>query len=226
MSPEMDRPVHDFEEARRRMVDGQIRPNKVSDPRILDAMRHLPRERFLPDALATMAYIDEDVPLPGGRVLMEPMVIARLVQLVRAEAGERVLVVGAGTGYGSAILAACGAQVTALEEDAALHAIARAALAATSHGVTLVSGKLAAGWGDGAPWDAVLIEGAVPQIPPIIAGQVKRDGGRVVTVIAHSGGTMQAVLAEPSLGGLRAQPEFDCFTTVLPSLQAAPSFVF
>ena len=107
-----------FAEARNNMVDSQVRPNKVTDPRIVAAMRQLPRERFLPPALAALAYADEDVPLGEGRVLIEPMVIARLVQLTAIAAGERALVVAAGTGYGAAVLAACGARVTALEESA------------------------------------------------------------------------------------------------------------
>ncbi len=106
------------------MVDSQIRPNKVNDPRILEAMRRLPRERFVPETAAAMAYVDEDVPLGNGRFLMEPMVIARLIQTTRPLPGEAALVVGAGTGYGAALLAACGARVTALEDDPALIAIA------------------------------------------------------------------------------------------------------
>ena len=112
------------------MVDSQIRPNKVVDPRILRAMRELPRERFVPTALRSLAYADEDVPLGNGRALMEPMVLARLVQIAAPVAGERVLVVGAGGGYGAAVLAACGANVTALEEDEALLGLARQLLPA------------------------------------------------------------------------------------------------
>jgi protein-L-isoaspartate(D-aspartate) O-methyltransferase len=93
----MDLPTLDFAAARDRMVDGQVRPNKVIDPRIIRAMRDLPRERFLPPHLVSLAYADEDVPLPGGRALMEPMVIARLVQLARVRDGDRVLVIGAVT---------------------------------------------------------------------------------------------------------------------------------
>jgi protein-L-isoaspartate(D-aspartate) O-methyltransferase len=97
-----------FADARANMVDSQVRPNKVTDPRILHAMRTLPRERFLPPALASLAYADEDVPLGNGRVLMEPMVLARLLQIAAPMPGEVALVVGAGTGYGAAVLAACG----------------------------------------------------------------------------------------------------------------------
>ena len=125
----MDHAAQAFAETRNRMVDSQVRPNKVTDPRIIAAMRQLPRERFLPPRLAPLAYADEDVPLGEGRVLIEPTVIARLVQLTAIAAGERALVVAAGTGYGAALLAACGARVTALEEAAPLQAVARAVLA-------------------------------------------------------------------------------------------------
>ena len=103
-----------FADARRNMVDSQIRPNRVTDPRILAAMRRLPRESFLPSAVRALAYADEDVPLGNGRFMMEPMVLARLLQAAALIDQERVLVVGAGTGYGAAVIAACGCKVTAL----------------------------------------------------------------------------------------------------------------
>jgi protein-L-isoaspartate(D-aspartate) O-methyltransferase len=108
----MDRPITDYTAARNLMVDGQVRPNKVYDPRIIAAMRRLPRERFVPPALAARAYADEDVNLGNGRALMEPMVIARLVQMAAVRPGERALVVASGTGYGAALLAACGDRAT------------------------------------------------------------------------------------------------------------------
>jgi len=228
-SPEMA----DFASARDHMVDGQVRPNKVIDPRIIRAMRAIPRERFLPPHLVSLAYTDEDVPLDRGRALMEPMVIARLVQLARVRDGDRVLVVGAGAGYGAALLAVCGGQVTALEEDEALLAIARRTLPEFASGVALVAGPLAEGHSRGAPWDAILIEGAVRTIPAAIALQLNPDGGRLVTVLTPgnvvSGG--QGVLAEPGQHGapgatLRAQPVFDCATPLLPPLLPPPAFQF
>src|SRR5690348_11413326 len=98
----MDSLAFDYAQARNCMVDSQIRPNRVTDPRILSAMREIPRERFLPPRLRAFAYIDEDVPLGNGRVLMEPLVIARLVQLVAPQPGERALVVAAGVEVGTA----------------------------------------------------------------------------------------------------------------------------
>ena len=141
----------DFEDARQRMVDSQVRPNKVTDPRVIFAMRRIPRELFLPPELRHLAYADEDVPLGKGRALIEPMVIARLVQMAAPMAGERALAVAAGPGYGAALLAACGANVTALEGDPDLIALARTALPEVAPGVNLVSGPLTEGWPDGPP---------------------------------------------------------------------------
>ncbi len=210
------------------MVDGQIRPNRVTDPRVLDAMRTLPRELFVPPHLAALAYVDEDLPLGGGRYLVEPLVTARLVQMARVRAGERVLVVGAGTGYGAAVMAACGAQVTALEEDDALMAIALRVLPRTAPSVRLVNGRLAAGLPSDGPWDAIMIEGAVSAIPDAYAGQLAA-GGRLVTVMAPTGvAGGRAVLAEPvgDRAGqrLRSREMFDCNTPLLPGLSPAPVF--
>jgi protein-L-isoaspartate(D-aspartate) O-methyltransferase len=222
----MDRPVLDFADARNRMVDSQIRPNKVTDPRIIAAMRRIPRERFLPPRLGPMAYVDEDVPLGGGRYLIEPMVIARLVQLAAASVGERALAVASGTGYGAALLAACGARVTALEEDPSLRAMARDVLAELAPSVSLASGPLAAGWPPSAPYDVILIEGAVQEIPKAIGEQLHRQSGRLVTVYAGSERLGQAVLAEATSAGLRIQPMFDCATPPIPGLMRSPGFVF
>jgi protein-L-isoaspartate(D-aspartate) O-methyltransferase len=222
----MDRAAEAFAAARSRMVDSQVRPNKVTDPRIIAAMRHLPRERFVPPQLAALAYADEDVRLGGGRVLMEPVVIARLVQLTAIAAGERALVVAAGTGYGAALLAACGARVTALEDVASLQAVARSVLAELAPSVSLVTGPLGAGWPPGAPYHVILIEGAVADIPPAIGEQLHRESGRLVAVRCSGSGPGQAVLAEATMAGLRTQPMFDCATAPIPSLMPSPGFVF
>lgn len=216
-----------FADARNYMVDSQLRPNKVTDGRIIGAMRRLPRERFLPPGLWHLAYVDEDVPLGNGRVLMEPMVLARLIQLAVPMPGERALVVAAGTGYGAAVLASCGLRVTALEEDRRLAELARATLGAVAPEITVVSGPLAAGWSAGAPYDVILIEGAVHEIPGAISEQLRADGGRLVAVLRENGErTSAAVLAERTPAGLRAQPMFDCATPDLPSLRPAPVFEF
>ena len=221
----MDPHATDFAAARALMVDGQVRPNKVYDQHLLDAMRTLPRERFLPPQMRALAYCDEDVALGGGRVLMEPRVLARLIQLAAVRAGERVLVVGSGVGYGSAVLAACGAQVTALEEDRALLAMARTALTGVG-GVTLVEGPLRDGWPEGAPYDLLFIEGAADEVPPALVAQIRTPGGRMVGVMTAADRIGHGGIGEPSGGGLSFQPVFDCATPALPALRRPPGFVF
>jgi len=217
----------DFTAARTLMVDGQVRPNKVTDARVLAAMRSLPRERFVPVDRAALAYCDEDVPLGNGRFLVEPMVIARLVQIAAVQDGDRALVVGSGSGYGAALLAACGATVIALEQDGALIAMARAVLPGVAGGVSLVEGPLAEGWKAGGPYDVILIEGAVPEIPPAVLDQLRGDGGRLVTVIKRGARVGQAVLCSRAGGGrVDPHPVFDCAIPVLPMLKPAPGFVF
>ncbi len=214
----------DFVTARNMMVDGQVRPNKVTDPRIITAMRNLPRERFLPADLAALAYCDEDVPLPGGRAMMEPMVIARLVQLAELAIGDQVLVAACGTGYGAALIASCGATVTAFEEDEGLLAIARSTLASVTPAVKLVPGRLTEGYPGN--WDVILIEGAVPDIPSSYTRLVKPGTGRLLTVLAGRGRVGKAVIAERSGDNLVTRALFDCATPVLPALQVTSGFTF
>ena len=222
-------PSRDAELARNLMVDGQLRPNKVTDRRILDSMRTLPREIFVPADKASRAYIDDDLFLTPTRVLMRPLVLARLLQLARPHAGETALVVGSGSGYAACVLAACGVHVTALEQDQALLALARAALRALppeqTANIVSIEGSLAEGHAAGAPYDLVVIDGAVRSIPEVIGRQVAATG-RLVTVVARQGGSGVAMLAEPSTGGLRTQPAFDANTRLLPELLPAPSFSF
>jgi protein-L-isoaspartate(D-aspartate) O-methyltransferase len=155
---------------------------------------------------------------------MEPMVIARLVQAMAVRVGEPVLVAACGTGYGAALLASCGAAVTAFEEDDGLHEMARSALAAITPAVRLVPGRLNEGYGS--EWGAILIEGAVPAIPPCYGGLLKQGSGRLVTVIAGRGRIGHAVLAEPTGAGLATRALFDCSTPVLPALLQPAGFAF
>lgn len=219
----------DQAEARRRMVDGQLRPNRVTDQRVLAAMLEIPRERFLPPALAARAYTDEDVPLPGGRALIEPMVIARLMQLLGLRDGDRLLVVGAGTGYAAAIGAHCGARVVALEEDQALLDIARRSLTGlvSPDRLQIVAGPLSSGYPTAAPYDAILIEGEVPEVPVAIADQLA-EGGRLATVLAAAsrGVSSRAVLGRRVGGSFSVTDAFDCATLPLPAFRRPPGFVF
>ncbi len=216
-------------EARRRMVDGQLRPNRVNDPLLLAAMLDLPRERFVPPSLAARAHADEDLRLPGGRAMLQPMAIARLIQLLALRDGDRLLVIGAGSGYGAAVAARCGARVLALEEDAGLLAQARRVLPGLlpAESLRLVEGPLAEGYPAEAPYDAILIEGLVPAVPPAIAAQLA-DGGRLATVIGPGarGRGPRAVLGRRAGGSFSLADAFDCATAPLPAFQPAPAFVF
>jgi protein-L-isoaspartate(D-aspartate) O-methyltransferase len=158
--------------------------------------------------------------------MMEPMVLARLLQSALLQENERVLVVGAGPGYGAALLAACGTRVTALEEDPDLIALAKRVLPTLAPEVTMVTGPLHAGWPAGAPYDVILIEGAAADIPPALIGQMHAETGRILAVLAQEGRTTRAVMGEPSVNGLGTCALFDCGTPLIPSLRRAPAFEF
>jgi protein-L-isoaspartate(D-aspartate) O-methyltransferase len=226
-------------DARNRMVDSQIRPNKVSDPRILDAMRHLPRERFLPAALLSLAYADQNVPLGGGRVMLQPMALARLVHAAAPSNGDKALVVGAGAGYSAALLASLGCEVTALEPPGMLLDNAKQVLADLAPSVTLITGALPPGWAAGGPYDVILIDGAVTEVPATVANQLKRETGRLVTILMPNGtgrGTGGgfsgnshcgvAVQAESTPAGISVRALFDFTCPVLPAFVPAPLFAF
>jgi protein-L-isoaspartate(D-aspartate) O-methyltransferase len=217
----------DFAEARRFMVEGQLRPNRVEDPRIVAAMRDLPRERFVPAAMASRAYADADVPLPGGRAMMKPLVLARLVQLSGVRRGEKALVLGAGTGFGAALMATIGASVTAVESDPVLLAIARMAIAASlpAGAVTLVEGPVAAGHAAGAPYDVIMIEGGVAAVPEAVQEQMV-EGGRLVTIGLAGGPPGRALLLRRAGGTVTTTIEFDAHAPALPGFAPAPAFAF
>lgn len=218
----MDLPVLDTANARKHMVDSQIRTNRVKDHALLAALRELKRELFVPAQLAAFAYIDEDVALGGGRYLTQPMVIARLIQEAGVRKGTKVLVAASGTGYSAALLALMGADVVALEDDAALGAVAARLLPAS---VNQVSGSVADGAPQFAPYDVILIDGGVPAIPSALAGQLAANG-RILTVIVPPEGAGTAVRAVPGPAGLNITPLFDCQTPVLPALLPKPGFEF
>ncbi len=208
------------------MVDSQLRPNKVSNPILLDAMRQVPRETFLPPPLWSLAYADQDVRLGGGRVLPAPLAFARLAQLLDPAPGERVLVVGSGTGYGAAVLATCGARVTALDQDAALLDLGRSAISAL--GLTVVSqlGPHRDGLPGVQPWDAILIQGTVERVPEGFAAQLRLGHGRLVTVLGKPDWPGVAVLGERQGADLALAPTFDCTTAMLPGFETVPAFQF
>ena len=211
--------------ARRLMVEGQVRTADVSNAALLDAMMTIPRERFLPPAQAPLAYIDTDVPIGNGRALLKPMVLAKLIQAAGVRETDHVLDVACGTGYSAAVLARLARSVIALEEDAELARQAKEALASTgAAAVTLAVGPLTAGWSTGAPYDVILINGAVEIIAPTLAQQLKPDG-RLACVYGRppAGKGMIYRLIEGCPVG---RPVFDAAARLLPDFVAPPAFVF
>jgi protein-L-isoaspartate(D-aspartate) O-methyltransferase len=200
------------------MVESQLRTSDVNDPRVIAAMAHLPREQFVPEEKRAMAYIDRPVPLSASRSLNPPLVIGRLLVESQVQAGDKVLLIGAASGYGAALLDALGARATALEEDPALVAMARA------NGVDVVEGALAAGVPAGAPYDVILIDGAVEEIPEAVLAQLA-EGGRIAAGIVDRGVTRLCV-GRKSGGTLGFTRLADIETVVLPGFAKPRSFAF
>jgi protein-L-isoaspartate(D-aspartate) O-methyltransferase len=218
----------DYAIQRKNMVESQVRPSDVTDRRIIRAMQALPRERFVPEDVRALAYMDGAVPLQRAgsrRVLLSARVLAKLVQAAEIDAGDAVLLVGAGTGYGCAVVAALGARVVGLESEAALAEAARSALAdAGVEGVAVVEGDLPLGWAAEGPYDAILVEGAVDSVPASLLDQLK-DGGRLVA-ITRRGTPGRATVWRRDGRTFAAVEVFDAAADLLPGFETAPAFSF
>ena len=173
-----------FAAARHNMVESQVRPNGITDHRIIDAMAEVKREDFVPAERKTIAYLDDDVQLKEGRFLIEPMAFARMVHLALIKPTDRVLVVGAGTGYGAKVIAMLAKSVVALESDPDLLSLARDFLAGTTN-VEVVEGGLAAGHGAGAPYDVIIVEGRIAAVPESLFAQLANEG-RIVAAVGNT----------------------------------------
>lgn len=172
--------------ARHNMVECQLRPSNITDERILGAMGAVPREVFVPERLRAVAYADEDIEVGGGRRLIEPLALAKLVQAAEVGAGERVLAVGCATGYAAAVLARLAAEVVVTQADEAGVGRIEAALRAFDGPpvTTAVEPDLLRGHPGRAPYDAVLLLGAVAAAPLGLRDQLA-EGGRLVAVVAQ-----------------------------------------
>ena len=216
----------DHAAARRNMVTGQIMTNRVTDERLIDAMAEIPRERFVPHAKRGVAYVDEDVEIASGRYLMEPMVLARLLQEADITANDMVLDVGCGTGYASAVMARLAATVIALDVDEALAAEAESALSAVgADNAIVVTGPLAEGYDQQAPYDVILVGGAVDHLPPALADQLA-EAGRIVGVVREPGGLGQATLWARHRGALSSRSLFEASLPPLPGIARPVQFEF
>lgn len=216
----------DFAAARVNMVESQLRTNKVTDLRLLDAFETVPRELFVPEPLRGIAYIDEDVALGGGRFVMEPRVLARLLQAAEPGPEDMALDLGCGSGYATAILSRLVATVVALEDDAALAAAANRTLGELEiDNAVVVEGRLAEGYPKQAPYNVILLGGAVAEVPAAIADQLA-EGGRLVTVVSAGPGLGRATLMRRDGGVISSRVLYDAALPILPGFEAQPGFVF
>lgn len=213
---------HNFDQMRRAMVASQLRTTGVNDPRVVAAMGAVPRERFVPEERMPLAYADALVPLGHGRELNSPMALGRMLTEAHLGGDEHILVVGAATGYAAAVAARLGKSVVALEEQPELAAFARAALAGA--GVEVVEGPLHAGWPSRAPYDFILIDGAVEFVPQALIDQIK-DGGELAAAILDNGVPRLSV-GRVVGGAVGANAYTDAAAAVLPGFQKPRGFSF
>ena len=216
----------DFATARRNMVDTQIRTNRVSDDRIVAAMGEIPREQFIQKQFESMAYVDEDVPIGNGRYLMEPMVLARLILALDLKPDDVVLDVGCATGYSSAVLSRLASTVVALESDEELVRQATQNLGTLGgDNVVVIEGSLQEGYPQQAPYDAILIDGAVAAMPDRIADQLS-DGGRMCVIVTDGGAVGKATLVMRKDDVLSHRILFDANVPTLTGFAARSGFEF
>jgi protein-L-isoaspartate(D-aspartate) O-methyltransferase len=221
----------DFAEARRMMVEGQVRTYDVTDLRLLTAMLEVPRERFVPTDKQAVAYLDRDIAVQQGkpagavRYLLKPAVLARLIQAANIADDDHVLDVGCASGYSTAVLSRLAGSVVALEEDAKLAGVAKATLAnLAAANVRVRTGALAEGVADQAPFDAILLNGSTGVVPATLIRQLK-DGGCLVCV--RGGPPMgKATIYRSESGHATGQPIFDAMAPPLPGFSKPAEFVF
>ncbi len=214
----------DYAVARENMIESQVRPNGVTDHRIIAAMMGLARESFVPANRQAVAYADGDIEIAPGRFLLEPMALAKLVQLAEIRPEDRVLHIGAATGYGAAVLSALAQSVVAVECDPSLAAACRGRLSGIAN-VAVKEGRLEAGAPQSGPYDVIVIEGRVAEVPAALLAQLA-DGGRLVAVVGEQAVAKAQVWT--CHGGTSAvRQAFDLAVAALPGFaRKAPAFVF
>lgn len=222
--------IADFSELRVKMVDGQLRTTDVTSHPLIAAMLEVPREKFVPEARRELAYLDDDILLterggPGARYLMEPSPFAKLVQLAEIAPTDKVLVVGAATGYSAAVLSRMARSVVALESDSDLADRAASVLAGLGcDNVTLVRGPLPAGHKEGALYDVILVEGSVEELPQALPEQLC-EGGKLV-VVEGRGAAASARIYTKAEGVATGRRAFNAAVKPLPGFERAQAFEF
>lgn len=216
----------DSNAARANMVDSQLRTNKVTDHKVIAGFETIPREAFLPKALRSIAYIDEDLSIGDGRYVMEPMVLARLIQAAAPKNEDIVLEIGSARGYGTAILAQIAATVVGLDSDEELVGTANETLNAMGiDNAVAVSGDMTEGYAKQAPYDVILFSGAIAKVPDTIVAQLA-DGGRMIAVVLGKDGVGRATLFQRNGENVTGRSLFDASTPSLVGFEHSSEFVF
>jgi protein-L-isoaspartate(D-aspartate) O-methyltransferase len=216
----------DYARARINMVENQLRPNRIEDRALIEAMLNVPRERFVPKTLAGVAYADEDLCLPNGGYLIEPLVLARLIQSARVDREDVVLVIGCATGYAAAVLARLAATVILMVPDEAAAAKVEPLLdeLGADNVVVVVGGDPTAGHPGQAPFDVILLTGSVEAVPVALLEQIG-EGGRLVAVMANER-VGRGVLFTRLHGVIGQRTLFDAQLPRLPGVVREPEFAF
>ena len=211
--------------ARHNMVENQIRTNRITDELIIEAMDDIPREAYVPEMYKGIAYIDTSISLENDRHIMEQLALARLTQAAEIMPGDIALVVGSGAGYAAALIARLADAVVALESDKALAASSVETL--TDQGidtVAVVTGALNKGYAKQAPYDVILFNGAVAEVPEAILKQLA-EGGRLVAIVAEPTVGRGMIYTRTS-SGVFGRHAFDANAPILPGFEQKPEFVF
>lgn len=220
--------VHLSEQARINMVKQQLRPWEVNDERVLATMLNIPREPFVPAVYRGLAYADIELPIGHGQVMMAPRLVARMLQALAVQPGERVLEIGTGSGYATACLAALGHHVVSLEVDEALLAEAQTNLARQGvQNVELRAEDALASPTEGAPFDVIAVTGSLPSTHALPGLQLQLEtGGRLFAIVGEAP-VMEALLI--TCDGRQKFRRTSLFETLLPALRNVPEperFVF
>ena len=215
--------MSDFSTRRVMMVDTQVRPSDVTKFPIIAAMLAVPRESFVPDAQREAAYVGLNIAIGDRRVVLEARSLAKLLDILDIQPGERVMDLGCGLGYAAAVIARMGGIVVAVEEDGALAAAARLALAADGGAVSVVAGPLAAGAAARGPYDAIILQGAVENVPQIILDQLS-EGGRIGAIFMD-GALGTARIGYKLDGVINWRSVFNATAPVMPGFERRRGFV-
>ena len=216
----------DFEKARFNMVEQQIRPWDVLNTQVLDLLFHVKREEFVSDKQKTIAFVDTELPLPNGSRMLEPKMEARLVQELNLAPEDKVLEIGTGSGYLTALLASFSKHVYSLDIDPAMTALAKANLArANIHNVTLVTANGVDGLPTNAPFNAIVVGGSLPTLPEALTSQLA-VGGRLLVVLGDAPSMSLMLIERESETGLRTTKLFETVLTPLKDVEQPERFAF